>query len=190
MNANYSATPIPHLIADGLLTAVELAAINAAWDQRLPLPKSWPIASVIARMAGTAIGPAMGLPNIVPDLSNAAAFQLQSSCVVRHTPPNRHPHLDLSFAATSILFVHQEWSEEWGGELQLEYEGEKTYSVPVPSRMITWDARAIVSSSEVVCPTGKAWRVLVLDWYSSEPLAGERQGRKLFPKVDSWDNIE
>lgn len=184
-----------NLFPSGLVRAANLTWPAADWkgwvrydpsyeckrasDLMAPLPS--PAGLLLARMAAVPVAEWFpSWPALVPDLSlwGAGLHEMPTGPgLARHLDADTHARLGLRRVLTAVLWVHDEWLPEWGGELQL---GAGLAIVPAPGRL------AVFACGEewhevrpVCCPPGASRRSLALFWYAASPGFGGRP-RALF----------
>ncbi len=146
---------------------------KGASNARAPLP---PVASLLLhRMSQEQPAPSRAVPDL--GLWGAGLHATPNgSGLGLHLDAGRHALLGLERVYTSILYVHPEWEQEWGGELLLP----GLRIDPLPGRMILFDCRNTPHSVAPLEFPGEATggrRSLTLFWYgppATDPLLSER----------------
>lgn len=197
--------PFPHSVTDGFLGGDEIRAVNDAWpeadwsgwvryDQRYeakaasdlttPLPAA--CTAILWRMARLDALASLGFRRrAVADLSlhGAGLHEMPAGPGLGlHLDACRHPRLGLRRLASAVLYVHDQWEESWGGQLEL-WEGRREARVridPTPGRLVVFATEdAYHAVAPVVCPAGRSRRSLALFFYGP-PAEETARARALF----------
>jgi hypothetical protein len=177
--------PFAHAVIDDVAPAALLADLARDWpepewegwvrydpaierkkasDLTTPIPRR--ASSLLALMAGMDLGQSVLSLGTVPDLSlcGGGLHELppRGGHVGCHQDASHHPRLGLARAWSAVLWVHQRWESDWGGELVL-HDAERNPVVriqPLPGRLA------------VFCTGGEAW-------HSVAPVLGPLPRRSL-----------
>lgn len=156
----------------------DMAHCKRTSDLREPLPKS--IGVAICQLAQLPVEQWFsGYGKLIPDLSlhGAGLHEIHAGPAIgRHLDADTHARLHVKRVLSMMLYVHREWSRDWGGELVLE----SGISIePKPGRLVIFDSREEWHRVEPVqTPSGYSRRSLALFWYAAVAGRGERMRAK------------
>ncbi len=188
--------PFPHLILEDSTVHDNdlIASVNQSW----PIP-DWPgwmrydtddhtksasdlstaippvMSECLRRLALLPWSEWMGQDGLVPDLGlwGAGLHEMRpGESVGRHLDADHHPRLGLERRLSVMLYVHQHWEDDWGGELKLwdMMTGPTVWIRPHPGRLVALDTRgpSYHSVAPVRCPEGLTRRSLCLFFYGPQ----------------------
>lgn len=211
----YSESPFPHRVFDDYLGAGLLADIAASWpapdwpgwvsydprfehkrasDLTTPLPRAAGLA--LYRLAADALGPLVGRPFAVPDLSlwGGGLHEVLPGAggLGCHLDASVGPRLGLRRAWSAVLWVHPRWAPSWGGELVLHGPDRLPVALiePRPGRLALF-ACSDASWHSVRPVRGMApRRSLALFGYEEGPASPHERPRALFAPAPGEDDSE
>jgi hypothetical protein len=117
-----------------------------------------------------------GITGLVPDphLLGGGLHQLDPGGYLRvHADFNHHPHLKLDRRLNFLLYLNEDWQEDWGGSLELWNAdmSERVVSVaPVAGRAVVFSTTSTSyhgNPDPVACPAGMARRSIALYYYTN-----------------------
>ena len=149
-------------------------------------------AELLRLMSSMDVEPATGYP-VFPDfLYHAGGLH----CMPRggHLQPHidalKHPCEDWSRRLNAILFVHQEWEEEWGGNLVLRTamaSKETEVSIePKFNRLVLFEVSSKAWHGvpyRLECPEGTFRKSLAAYWWSQGSDSGQTRAKYAAPKL-------
>ena len=225
------AEPFPHLVIDDFVEPELIAEINAEFDEVGGQRGGWQEFSSrsevklaladITRMGPTTaamlsafnshpfvgfIEEITGISGLVvdPGLSGGGMHEIARGGVLKmHVDFNLHNDLRLDRRLNSILYLNDDWDEEWGGHLEL-WDREMSKAVvrvaPTAGRLVTFATSEISYHGHpdpLLCPPDRLRRSLALYYYSNGRPAEEvvdrhttifraRPGEELVTRTDRW----
>lgn len=192
------AKPFPHVVIDGFIDADTVRAINAEWPEQRwnnyrhahSLKRSCPYAecfglrtrALIAALNQAAfvssLGKLSGITGLSADISLAESGLDESFAggfLGIHADFNIHPETRLYRRLNLLLYLNEDWQEEWGGHLELwdrEKTGCQVKIAPVAGRCVvfaTTDSSFHGHPKPLACPPERSRRSIALYYYSPEP---------------------
>lgn len=126
-----------------------------------------------------------GMPGIIPDpgFSGGGMHEIKAGGFLKvHADFNRHRHLSLDRRLNVILYLNEDWDDEWGGNLELWNRDMTEASVrlaPRAGRLVgfaTDDYSYHGHPDPLRCPENRARRSLALYYYTNGRPAEEVTG--------------
>jgi hypothetical protein len=199
-----SADPYPHIVIDGLFPKEVLKAVlGEISDFTVPNEKSF-YASVNKRRQSDAdrLPPATrrliealnsaaflkflervtGVEGLLPDpyLEGGGVHQIGPGGFLKiHTDFNWHEHLSVHRRINILLYLNEEWQDDWNGHLELwdESVSERRQKIaPLFNRMVifsTTDSSYHGHPEPLACPDGVVRNSIAMYYYTSARPAGE-----------------
>ena len=135
---------------------------------------------MLARMAMLPVSQWFGVAALLPDLSlwGAGLYDMPAGGGLgRHLDADTHKRLGLRRELSAVLWVHDEWRPDWGGEVCLD--GGLTV-LPMSGRFLAFQCgQEWHEVKPVSCPAGVTRKALAMFWYA--PVAGDgRRPRAVF----------
>lgn len=210
-----TAEPFPHCVVDGVFNGIDLMIMINAWPKKHQQHTTngyennkggtfsesemngyishFIKANFFSQQFLTWLETITGITGLVCDPYKFALHETYSGGSLK-------PHLDytinkrtgLQLRVNVILYLNEDWKEEYGGDLQL-YEVNRMYGgylsrpavsiQPLFNRMVvfTMDQEAWHSCAPVTCPDGVTRRSIALNYFSI-PLAGVKHQETTFKK--------
>lgn len=203
-----AAAPFPHIVMDDFLRASEYRSLSEAFPgpdadiwykfktsrenkklQSRDLAKiPQPLCAIINELNSDAFIHSLerltGIQGLVADhdmLGGGLHQTLPGGRLGMHIDYNRHPKTKLHRRLNAILYLNDEWRDEWGGHLELWDRDVKSCVqriAPTGNRLV------VFSTSEhswhghpdpLACPVGVTRRSIALYYYSPEPAEESEQ---------------
>lgn len=180
--------PFPHTVIDNYLDAETVAQINREWPLRSWVienskgSKKWskcrlpPTAKQVAKSVDVGmVEAATGIRGLFPDpkLFGGGLHCIPSGGYLKmHVDFNYHPK-GWKRRVNVLIYLNEEWKEEWGGHLQLGLENPKRIA-PLGGRCVifeTNDQSWHGHPEPLACPIGTQRRSLALYFYTKEEQA-------------------
>jgi Rps23 Pro-64 3,4-dihydroxylase Tpa1-like proline 4-hydroxylase len=202
-----TAEPFPHIVIDDFVAPEIVRAIveeyprdRAEWDLYLDEGNSKKLAisdesrlgpasrALVAELNGGAmirfLETLTGITGLVPDphLLGGGLHQLDPGGFLRvHADFNHHPHLKLDRRLNFLLYLNEDWQDDWGGALEL-WNGDMSERVvsipPVAGRAVVFSTTSTSyhgNPEPVACPEGLARRSIALYYYTNGRPESERR---------------
>lgn len=190
-----SAQPFPHVVIDDFIPAPMVRAINAEWPQDPWRNHHHEYSAKRACADYRAFGAATrklldwlndgfvfqlkghtGIDGLVADVKLAGGGlheTLTGGFLGIHADFNIHPETGLYRRLNLLLFLNEEWREEWGGALELWDANKKPAKViqPIGGRCVifaTNDKSFHGHPEPLACPEGRTRRSIALYYYSPQ----------------------
>ena len=187
-----SSAPFPHVVLDDAIPDDLLKRVRASWpatdwpgwvsyghtahrkrasDATSALPPA--CGEALAWLAALPVPAWLGLPaDTVPDLSlwGAGLHELGCGAVVgRHLDADVQPRLGLERRASVLLYVHERWEDDWGGDLRLLWPDRSRVAplAPGPGRLVAFATTddSYHEVAPVLCPDRLSRQALAMFWY-------------------------
>jgi hypothetical protein len=203
-----SARPFPHVVIDELLPESVLDGVLAEFPS--PREADWfafdsPLERKLATKDDSTMGPVTrhllaelnsapfidflerltGIEGLVPDphLVGGGLHQIERGGHLKvHADFNRHPRTGLERRLNVLLYLNRDWSEEYGGALELWSRDMSSCEV----RILPFFNRCVVFSTTstsfhghpepLTCPEGETRKSIALYYYSKERPPEESRG--------------
>lgn len=209
LSASYaSAEPFPHAVIDGLVPDAALRRVAEHfpapgriswhefdnWRQRkLAVEREeeiegharWLLYQLNSSVFVNFLEELTGIEGLIPDphFTGGGLHQIERGGYLKiHADFNRHPRLRLDRRLNLLLYLNEDWKEEYGGHLEL-WDGKMERCV---SRILPAFNRCVVFSTTdfsnhghpepLACPEGRTRKSLALYYYSNGRPAGEADG--------------
>jgi hypothetical protein len=207
--AYQSAAPFPHIVLDGVLAPSVVATAAAAFpgphepfwhrfananEVKLATTHEAQLPPYLRRLVHELnsgvfvefLERLTGIKGLVPDphLAGGGLHQiLPGGKLAVHVDFNVHPRLHLDRRLNLLLYLNDDWREDYGGHLELwdaEMKRRGQRILPLMNRMVvfnTTDFSYHGHPEPLTCPPGRARRSLALYYYSNGRPAAERSAR-------------
>jgi Rps23 Pro-64 3,4-dihydroxylase Tpa1-like proline 4-hydroxylase len=196
-----TADPFPHMVIDDFLEEEVIKEINAEFDEVGQSRDDWQRFEATAEVKNaladiTKMGPttasvlcafnshpfigfleeATGIDGLVPDPGYSGGGMHETAPggqLKMHVDFNMHNDLKLDRRLNSILYLNQDWEDDWGGHLELWNRdmSERVVRVaPVAGRLVTFATSEISwhgHPDPLTCPPGRFRRSLALYYYTN-----------------------
>lgn len=213
---NFTEHPFPHVVMDDFIPAELVRDINAEWPKEgwnpyhhkhsqkraiFSLDHMGPVARYVIQTLNAPdfvakLGEEAGIPDLSPDpdLNGGGLHEtLNGGFLDIHADFNIHPTTRLYRRLNLLLFLNEEWRDEWGGYLELWDRNKHRAQViaPIAGRAVifaTTDTSFHGHPEPLQCPEGVTRRSIALYYYSPEsPEPNPREHSTLYlGEEDSW----
>lgn len=168
-------------VIDGLFSNELLVAANSSWphadwpgwvlnDPRQPGKRVSGLADPLPRACAVLLAQMALLPQgngLIPDLGlwGAGLHEMPvGTSLDRHLDADVHGRLGLSRKLSAVLWIHDQWHREWGGELAFD---SGLIVQPMPGRMVLFDSQGEWHCVNRITAPATLRLSLAMFWYSS-----------------------
>jgi hypothetical protein len=200
-----SASPFPHIVLDGHFAADRIAKVAREVRQTLSDPSAefygqhrkggtrdrrrmWPTTNTLIDELNSPgfvrwLSHLTGIPDLVADPSLFAGGihqTLRGGFLKIHADFNWHAEMRLYRRVNVLLYLNEEWRDEWGGQLELWHTDMSACGAsiaPTLGRMVvfsTTDDSFHGHPEPLACPAGVTRNSIAMYYYSAEPAPGMR----------------
>lgn len=176
--------PFPHTIIENFIDSATVAQINREWPQDWlkedgKANRKWsttnlpPSARKVVRSISTSfVGEAVGIPGLFLDRK---LFGGGLHCIPRggflktHVDFNKHPN-GWHRRVNLLIYLNQEWRDEWGGHLELGLEDRKKIA-PIGGRCVIFETNEQTwhgHPEPLNCPEDVQRRSLAMYYYTKK----------------------
>lgn len=198
--------PFRHTVIDNFLTHEELVQINEEWPTENWLKedgkanRKWSMTKLTAASSRVADAIDTRLVECATRIEglfrDPEMFGAGLHCIPRggflkmHVDFNRHPkgwHRRVNL----LIYLNQEWRDQWGGHLQLGLGDDKKLIAPIGGRCVIFETNDTSwhgHPEPLACPDGVQRRSLALYYYTREEPQGEAHTTIYEPKRRRREN--
>lgn len=182
--------PFRHAVMDGFLSQEQVRAINAEWPDawhkesgKFNLKWSTQALPDIAREIAESIDVKLieevtGIRDLFadPDLFGAGLHCIPSGGFLKmHVDFNKHPK-GWHRRANVLIYLNEEWKDEWGGHLQLGFGFQSKLIAPIAGRCVIFETTESSWHGHpfpLKCPEGVQRRSMAIYFYTADAPAGQ-----------------
>ena len=118
-----------------------------------------------------------GVPRLLPDpylLGGGVHQTLPGGFLAVHADFNRHPQLHLARRLNVLIYLNQDWQQEWGGDLELwstDMQNCEQRIAPVAGRCVIFNTTSTSFHGHphpLACPEGETRKSIALYYYTRD----------------------
>lgn len=179
--------PFPHWVGDGFIAPQLVRQINEEWPEeawhkedgkgqrKWSTTKLPPAArALVDAIDPAAVGELVGIPGLIadPELGGGGLHCIPRGGFLKmHRDYNAHPAHGWERRVNLLVYMNEEWRDEWGGHLQLGVE-KPVRVAPIAGRCVVFSMRPDSwhgHPEPITCPENVQRRSLALYFYTPEP---------------------